>query len=82
MGPVFLCCDNYKAEYWVFNKNRALFIFKIRLSPADNQSVYLSIFAFVLSKDALEYRLPYLQVVFAMVQTFRTGVQKRLLCLR
>jgi hypothetical protein len=38
--------------------------------------------AFVLNKYALEYALPYLQVVFAMVQTLRTGVQKRLLCLR
>ena len=30
--------------------------------------------AFVLSKDALECALPYLQVVVAMVQTCRTGV--------
>jgi hypothetical protein len=55
---------------------------EIKLTEADDWLGILRIGAFVLSKDALEYWLPYLQVVFAMVQTFRTGVQKRLLCLR
>jgi len=36
--------------------------------------ILLSDDAFDLTGDGLEYRLPYLQVVFAMVQTFRTGV--------
>jgi hypothetical protein len=56
------------------NKNIPLLIVKIRLSETDDWHTIFGISAFVLNKDALECSLPYLQVVFAMVQTCRTGV--------